>query len=204
MCLIRAARRLSAGGALAVVMAACQPGGDGPAAALDEATIAARSAHLIAPRPGLYRTTTRLVAFDLPHAARADTAALRHRVARLSPQVRQLCLAPAQARAGFAALARSLGGDNCRFERFDAGRTRLHARLACSGGAGARQAIEMRGRAGAERSRLLVNIEQRNRAIPGGVQRLQLQIDNRRLGACPPGRAAAGNAVPDNPFINGT
>jgi hypothetical protein len=164
-------------------MAAVLVGGcEAPAPSGDE--VLATAEELARPRPGRYRTTTTLTAYELPRAAPQVLDRMRERMRRVRPEQRETCLREEEARAGFKPLLLAMSEEDCRFERFEAEGTRMSGTMSCTTPAGVQSRIELAGTAEAERSSLRLDVDQRGAGIPGGVAQMGLQIDNQRVGDC--------------------
>ncbi|GAA0274910.1 hypothetical protein GCM10009127_14350 [Alteraurantiacibacter aestuarii] len=144
----------------------------------------ASAGNMVKPLPGLYRTTSRLTSFDLPSASPQEAQRMRTMMDVLEPQEGTICLTGADADEGFVALLRDIQEGDCAVESFDAGATRLHARLQCPGAGGSSSTVEMTGTGSAESSRMQLDIEQRGPAIPGGLLEMQFVVENQRVGDC--------------------
>lgn len=164
---------------LLAALAGCAP--DPP----DEQEILASAAGLPRPQPGLYRTTTRLTAYDLPLASPQEAAAMRERFATLEPATAETCLTAAQADEGWVTLVRSLGEGACRVDRFSADGAAMEATVSCEAPGGGTSRMAMTGTAGATSSTMEIRIVQQGAAIPGGEQTIAMAIASQRVGECP-------------------
>lgn len=164
--------------ALAFIIGGCQQNAPSPQEILEQAS------HLEAPLPGLYRSETRLQDFALPGASNRDAQLVRRRMGGVQPQVSQSCLTPDQARQGFAPLVRQLQQGDCRFDNFVANSGQMRAELHCTAPGGVLSHVQMEGTGAASGSTMQLTIEQRGRAIPGGLQTMTLNVVSRRVGSC--------------------
>ncbi|MXO71238.1 DUF3617 family protein [Alteraurantiacibacter buctensis] len=175
---------------LLAALAGCAP--DPP----DEQEILASAASLPKPQPGLYRSTTRLTAYDLPLASPQEAAAMRERFATLEPAVATSCLTPRQAEEGWVTLVRSLGEGTCQVERFTADGEGMQASVACQAPGGGTSRMAMTGTAGTTSSTMEIRIVQQGEAIPGGEQTISMAIASQRVGDCPAEPPAAPQVGP--------
>lgn len=166
---------------LLAALAGCAP--DPP----DEQEILASAASLPRPQPGLYRSTTRLTAYDLPLASPQDAAAMHERFAALEPATATTCLTAQQAQEGWVTLVRSLGEGACRVDSFSADGEGMEAAVSCTAPGGATSRMAMTGSASTTSSTMAIRIVQHGAAIPGGEQTMALAITSQRVGDCPPG-----------------
>nr|WP_237438215.1 DUF3617 family protein [Alteraurantiacibacter buctensis] len=148
------------------------------------------------PQPGLYRSTTRLTAYDLPLASPQEAAAMRERFATLEPAVATSCLTPRQAEEGWVTLVRSLGEGTCQVERFTADGEGMQASVACQAPGGGTSRMAMTGTAGTTSSTMEIRIVQQGEAIPGGEQTISMAIASQRVGDCPAEPPAAPQVGP--------
>jgi hypothetical protein len=171
--------RWSVGLAL-LILAACH------AKAPDEKRVLQQSAELVKPLPGLYSSTTRLTAFDLPNADPQTEDAMRDKFGQVMPQTRTFCLSSAAAKRGFQDLFTDGKLGHCTFDEFAADRNRMHAELTCRSG-DVVSTVSVAGIAAPEESHVALEIVQEAADIPGGRETLSLAVDNRRLGDCSAG-----------------
>lgn len=164
---------------LLAALAGCAP--DPP----DGQDILASAANLPKPQPGLYRSTTRLTAYDLPRASPQEAAAMRQRFALLEPATAESCLTPQLAEDGWVAVVRSLGEGTCEVERFAADGAGMQATVACAAPGGGTSRLVMTGTASTSSSSMDIGIVQQGPAIPGGEQVISMAITSQRVGDCP-------------------
>jgi hypothetical protein len=168
--------------ALAVLtLGGCDASGPGDKDVLRE------GARLVKPLPGLYRSTTRLTAFELPGADPQTAATMRDKFGQVLPQTREYCLTPAAAERGFEDMVRQSQQGDCTFDRFVADKTRLSARMHCRSGAELTSDVSVEGTGAPDRSHVDLAIVQSGPGIPGGSETIAMAIDNQRIGDCPPG-----------------
>lgn len=153
----------------------------------DEKAVLQEGAKLVKPLPGLYRSTTRLTAFDLPGADPQTEDIMRDKFGQILPQTRDFCLTPAAAESGFQDLVRQSQQGACTFDRFVADETRLSARMRCRSGASLTSTVTVEGTGAPDRSHVDLDIVQSGSGIPGGSETISLAVDNRRIGECPAG-----------------
>ncbi|WP_305096708.1 DUF3617 domain-containing protein [Croceibacterium aestuarii] len=156
------------------------------AKAPDDHAVLEEAGKLAEPLPGLYRSTTTFEGYALPNADAEDARIVRERLAGLSPQVREFCLTPADAKGGFREMLKSMQDGDCTIERFAARREALDAQMRCTMKAGGSSLVTMTGTADPQSSRIKLEIEQMSDAIPGGEARMTIAIANQRTGDCPP------------------
>jgi hypothetical protein len=153
----------------------------------DEKDVLREGAKLVKPLPGLYRSTTRLTAFELPGADPQTADIMRDKFAQVLPQTREYCLTPAAAERGFEDMVRQSQQGDCTFDRFVADETRLSARMRCRSGAELTSDVSVEGTGAPARSHVDLRIVQSGPGIPGGSETIAMSADNQRIGDCPPG-----------------
>ena len=164
-----------------LMLAACQ--GRGP----DDKDVLHEGAKLVKPLPGLYRSTTRLTAFDLPGADPQTEDLMRDKFGQILPQTRNFCLTPTAAERGFEDLIRESQQGACTFARFVASDSRLSAEMHCRTGPNLTSTVSVEGIGAPDHSHVDLNLVQSGPSIPGGSETIALAVDNVRTGECPAG-----------------
>jgi hypothetical protein len=162
-----------------LLLAACQ--NKGP----DEKTVLAEANKMAEPLPGLYRSTTSLISFDLPGADPETADMMRDRFAQVMPQRREFCVTPAVAARGFEDMVRQSQQGDCRIEKFAADRSHLRARMSCRLGPKLDSTVTVEGTGAPDRSQIDLAIVQTGPSVPGGTETLAMRVDNVRTGDCP-------------------
>jgi hypothetical protein len=153
----------------------------------DEKAVLHEGAKMVKPLPGLYRSTTRLTAFELPGADPQTADIMRDKFGQILPQTREFCLTPAAAEGGFEDMVKESQQGDCTFDRFVADQTRLSAAMRCRSGPSLTSTVTVEGTGAPDRSHVDLSIVQSGPSIPGGSETIALAVDNRRLGDCPAG-----------------
>lgn len=160
------------------VLAAC--GADAP----DESSIREQSEKLVKQEPGLYRTTTALLAYAVPNASPQDAEMARERMEATQPETSEICLTPEEAARGFDPLIASLQQGDCETRRFVANESELSAQFTCQGTGGVVSDMDLSGTSAPDRANLVVEVEQRGDGLPGGLVQMTLDITMQRIGDC--------------------
>lgn len=166
--------------ALAMVLSLAACSGGVP----NEEDILASAENMEKPLPGLYRSTSTLIRFDLPDANPQEADRMRGLMEVLEPQETTICLTQEQSDEGFVALLRDIQQDNCEVESFEAGSTSFRAELRCPGTGGSASHVIMAGKGTAESSRMELEVEQTGPSIPGGQLDMQFVVENQRIDDC--------------------
>lgn len=139
-------------------------------------------ANMVKPRPGLYRSTAKIVSFEVPGMPAAQAERLKE---VFSQQGRDFCLTKAEADKGYREMTRKLAEGNCAYDRFDARSGKLDAKLTCQTGKDMKATIEMKGTISAEGSQMRMNVVQ---AAPNDTSvKMEVDIASQRTGDCPGG-----------------
>ena len=177
------ARRTIAVFALGAITLGC-----GEARELTSEDVLAEAQAFDRPRAGLYTTTTQVVDFVVPGLDPAQADRIRTQMTGLSEEQQPYCLTEAEAEQSFETMLRDIGeGVNnmqCSFSRFDADPPQLDAQLGCSGPMGMSADLQMEGTTSAEGFDLTMDMEARNRMIPGGRMKMRMEIQSSRIGEC--------------------
>lgn len=144
---------------------------------------------LVKPRPGLYRSTSEMIEFEIPGVPPEQAARLRDMAAGLQGEAQTQCLTPAQADEGFRRLVKRLGegeqGVTCNFSRFEVAGSNLDAALTCTGPGEIAVEMTIDGTMEPESSRMVMEMNQQSAAIPGGAMRMKMEVVSERIGDCP-------------------
>lgn len=169
--------------AAAAALAAC-----GEERQLTGEEVLAEARALERPEAGLYTTTTELVEFSVPGLPPDQADRMRTQMSGLSNEAQPYCLTEAEAEKGYEDMLRQIGEAandmSCTFSRFDADPPRLNAELGCSGAMGISADLAMAGTTTAEGFDLTMDMEARNRLIPGGTMEMRMKIQSDRIGEC--------------------
>jgi hypothetical protein len=151
----------------------------------DDEAVLAEANKLTKPLPGLYRSTTSLVSFDLPGADPRTADMIRDRFAQVLPQHREFCLTPRAAARGFEDMVRQSQQGDCRIESFVADNSHLSAQMSCRLAAKLNSTVSVDGTGGPDSSHIDLRIVQTGPSVPGGTQTMAMKVDNVRVGDCP-------------------
>ncbi|ANU07375.1 DUF3617 domain-containing protein [Paraurantiacibacter namhicola] len=178
---MRLTNLLAAAGA-AILLPGCAP--DAP----DAEEIRAQGAKLTKQEPGLYRSTTSLLAYAIPNATPQEAAAARERMETTQPETTEICLTAEEAERGFDPLIESLQDGECAASRFVANDSELSAQFSCKGTGGVVSEMGLSGTSAKDRAHLVVEVEQRGDAVPGGLAQMTIDISMERVGECTTGQ----------------
>lgn len=152
--------------------------------AVTDEEILARADALPDPAPGLYRTTSTLVSFEMEQPDAADQAWARENMVVGTSQTSESCLTPEEAARGFAPLVEAMAGSGCMVTRFDVQGDRMGADIRCENPDGTRSEVTMLATAGATRSRLENSVVQSGPGVQGGRIEMGTLTVNERVGEC--------------------
>ncbi|MFC4256513.1 DUF3617 family protein [Altererythrobacter xixiisoli] len=169
-----------------LMLGACNLSGDdaGQAEQPSDAQILERAGQLEQPVPGLYRSITRMTAYELPGAPPEEARLARERMAAVAPQESQHCLSAEEAKRGFGAMLQTVQGGECRFDSFTTTGAKMSAVMRCAAADGGSSVITMDGVGRSTESSMELVIEQQGLSIPGGTASIRMTVENRRVGDC--------------------
>lgn len=140
------------------------------------------------PRPGLYRTTSKIVSFEVPGMPPAQAERMKA-MFTTTGESREYCLTKEEAEKGWEAATKKLADGNCKYDRFNAGSGSLDAKLTCQTGQGMKSTIEMNGTMTSTGSQMKMSVAQVAPQMPGGNGgiRMVAEVSSQRIGDCPAG-----------------
>lgn len=166
-----------------VLLAAC---GSEPSEPKSTDDVIAEMSELPKPMPGLYRSTSELIEFDVPGLSPRQADEMRQ-MSGLRGDVQERCLSPQEAEKGYEDMIRQIGevqnGLDCDFTKFDAEGKDLDANLSCKGPGGSGAKIAMTGTI--EETRSNIDMDMTMSAGPLGEMKLKLETKSERVGDCP-------------------
>ena len=166
-----------------LVLAGCNAG-DEPRSQQEAEEVARQ---MVKPRPGLYRSTSKLVSFEVPGMPPAQAEQMRQMFSTTA-QGREYCLTPEEANQGMEGALKKLAEGQCSYDRFNADGEALDAKLTCKTGQDMTATIVMKGTMSAEGSQMKMEVEQSAPGAPGGKGvKMAAEIASERIGDCPRG-----------------
>lgn len=139
------------------------------------------------PTPGLYRTTSRVVDFQVPGMSPAEAEKMKAMFTTTS-QSGEYCLTKEDAEKGWEEATRKLAEGNCKYDRFEASGGTLDAKLSCETGQGMTAIVEMKGTMTSEGSQMTMSVNQSAPAMTdGGNIKMVSEVASQRIGDCPGG-----------------
>lgn len=140
------------------------------------------------PQPGLYRTTSNIVSFDVPGMAPPEAARMKAMFSTTN-QGREYCLTKEEADKGWEGATKKLAEGNCKYDRFEASGGTLDAKLTCQTGQGMQSTIAMKGTMTSTGSNMTMSIAQAAPQMPGGKGGITMvaEVKSERIGDCPAG-----------------
>jgi hypothetical protein len=166
-----------------VVLAGCNAG-DEPRTQQEAEEVARQ---MVKPKPGLYRSTSKLVSFEVPGMPPAQAEQMRQMFSTTA-QGREYCLTPEEANEGMEGALKKLADGQCTYDRFNADGEVLDAKLTCDTGRDMKATIAMKGTMSAEGSQMRMEVEQSMPGAPGGAAvKMVAEIASERIGDCPRG-----------------
>ena len=164
----------------ALALAGCGKADDKPKS---EAEVKQAAAQLANPKPGMYRSTSKLVSFEVPGMAPAQSARLKEMFST-TQQGRDYCLTPEDAEKGFEAAMQKLPQGSCQYDRFNVSGAKLDAQMTCVTGKDMKALITLVGTVGEEGSQMRMSV---NQSAPGGQvggMKMVADVASQRTGDC--------------------
>lgn len=135
------------------------------------------------PTPGLYRTTSKVVDFQVPGMAPAQAEKMRGMFST-DGEGSEYCLTKEEADKGWEEATKKLAEGNCKYDRFEASGGKLDAKLSCETGKDMQSSIEMKGTMTSEGSQMTMAVDQSAAGLPGGGIKMILEVASQRVGDC--------------------
>ncbi len=137
------------------------------------------------PQPGLYRTTTEMVEFNMPGLSEEQQSQMAQ-MQQTGSNTSEQCLTAEEADKGLEEMVRNLSqpqdGLSCDFTKFDADGSDIDAKMACSGPAGSGATIALTGTVAETKSDLKMDMT--IDAGPMGEMNMQMTTKSERIGDC--------------------
>lgn len=166
-----------------LALTACNKAPDAPKTA-DQ--VKAQVDQMVKPQPGQYRSTSKLVSFEVPGMPAAQAERMKGMFA--SSQGRDFCLTAEEADKGYESMTTKLAQGNCSYDRFEAAGGALDAKLSCQTGKGMTATFEMKGTMTPQGSQMTVMVNQSAPGAPagavGGGVKMVMEVASQRTGDC--------------------
>lgn len=148
--------------------------------------VAKEAAKIEGPQPGLYRSTVKVISYDMPGAPPQMAEMMNQRMSGLGSKPTEYCLTPEEAKGGFEEAIKKGQQGKCTFQKFEASANTIDAKMTCETAPGATSTVTMKGMISATASKMDMEMEQSNPGVPGGRIAMKMQVANERIGDCPP------------------
>lgn len=135
------------------------------------------------PKPGLYRSTSKIVSFEMPGMPPEQQKQLQQVFSQ--QQGRDFCLTKAEADKGYEEMTKKLAEGNCKYDKFEASGGALDAKMTCATGQNMTATIAMKGTMTPESSQMTMTIEQSGAQLPGKSMKMVADVASTRTGDCP-------------------
>lgn len=140
-------------------------------------------AQMVKPRPGLYRSSVKMIDFQVPGMPPAEAERLKGMFSSTA-QARDFCLTPEQADKGYREMTSKLAQGNCTYDKFEAEGGNLDAKLTCQTAKGMTATIAMNGTMTPEGSQIHMKMDQTMAAMPGKGIKMEMDATSTRVGDC--------------------
>lgn len=177
--------------AAAIALAGCGGGnadadGDGKITN-EEAAAAAKG--MVAPMPGEYETTMKVLEIELPEVAGVDPAQMKQMMEGMMNTTTKQCITAEDAQNAARQFAQAPGDEeSCTYSKFNVSGGQIDATMSCKGEGGADMTMQLAGTMGREASNMTMELDQVAPNMPGGATgktHFKLQVDSKRIGDCP-------------------
>ena len=167
--------------ALGLVLASCSGGaGEDTAGEVSADTVVERARDIARPQPGLYRSTTEIIEFDIPGAPPEMKAMLRNSAVSARPT--EYCVTAEEAEKGFEdAIRKSQDGD-CDYKRFDVDGGKIAAEMTCRQD-GRTVGLTLSGEGDSTSSEMAMTMKTDMGELGAGTIRAKSRSE--RIGSCP-------------------
>ncbi|MDD3800131.1 MAG: DUF3617 domain-containing protein [Novosphingobium sp.] len=167
--------------AAAVLLAGCGKSDQGPKTPEQAVQEAAK---MVKPEPGKYRSTLKVLEFDIPGLAPEEAAQMKQMMGSHKQQSHEFCLTAEDVEKGYEQMIKKSSEGNCTFDRFNAGSNTLDAQMTCDMGQGTKAVMTMNGTTSSTGSQMVMDINHTAPNIPGGKMHTKMEVTNERIGEC--------------------
>jgi len=137
------------------------------------------------PVPGLYRSTSKLVSFEVPGMPAAQADRVRQMFSA-GDQGREYCLSAEEASKGFGEAMKKLPQGKCSYDRFNVSGNMLDAQLTCQTGQDMTGVVGMKGTVTETGSQMTMSIDQSvGNGAQGHALKIVAEVKSERIGDCP-------------------
>lgn len=135
------------------------------------------------PKPGLYRSTSKLTGFEVPGMPQAQQDQFKQVFSQA--QGRDFCLTKAEADKGYEEMTKKIAEGDCTYDKFEASGSSLDAKMTCKTGQNMKATIEMKGTMSAEGSQMTMKVQQAAPQQPEKTMTITAEVASARVGDCP-------------------
>ena len=162
-----------------LALAACQAD-DKPKT---EDQVRGEAAKLAKPVPGQYRSTSKLISFEVPGMSTEQSERIKQMFAS-NMQGRTYCLTEAEADKGFEEAMKKLPQGKCSYDRFSVSGNYLEAQLSCETGKDMKGVIGLKGTVSETGSQITMSVEQGAPGMEGNKLKVVAEVASERTGDC--------------------
>lgn len=167
--------------AAALLLAGCGKSGEGPKTPEQAAAEASKMAK---PEPGKYRSSVKVLEFDIPGMPAAQAEQMKGMMGGKEGQATEFCLSAEDASKGYEEMVKKSSQGNCTFEKFKVASNTLDAKMTCDMGNGMKSDMTMNGTTSSTGSKIVMDINNTAPQIPGGKMHTKMEVTNERIGDC--------------------
>ena len=145
---------------------------------------AAEASKMEKPEPGKYRSSVKVLEFDIPGLPAAQAEQMKGMLGGKEGQGHEFCLTPEDVAKGYEEMVKKSSEGNCTFEKFNAASNTLDAKMTCDMGNGMKSEMTMQGTTSSTSSKMVMDINHTAPNIPGGKMHTKMEVTNERIGDC--------------------
>jgi hypothetical protein len=135
------------------------------------------------PKPGLYRSTSKLISFEVPGMPQQQQDQFKQIFSQQTG--RDFCLTKAEAAKGYEEMTKKLAEGKCTYDKFEASGSSLDAKMSCETGKDMKATVAMKGTMSTESSQMTMTVEQSSPQLPGKSMKITAEVASTRVGDCP-------------------
>lgn len=162
------------------------PKGTADATATTPAEVQSQVAQMVKPRPGMYRTTMRVIKFEIPGMPAAQSERMKGMFSNAGT-AREFCVTEEMSERGYRDYSKNLAQGNCTVDSFAASGGTINSAMTCQTGRGATSKVAMNGTVTPDGSTVHMKMEQQmppGMPVKLGAVNMEMEVVSERTGDC--------------------
>ena len=135
------------------------------------------------PEPGKYKSSVKILEFDIPGLPKDQAEQMKGMMGGAG-QSHEFCLTKADVDKGYEEMIKKSSQGNCKFEKFEASKNAIDAKMTCDMGNNSKSTMTMAGTTSSTSSKMTMDIDATNPQMPGGKMHTKMEVTNERIGDC--------------------